>query len=735
MMTIEQNPSLTAVSKETSKYSETILNEYVGLVMLTNFLKVGNRPKRKDNLMAQILLSYTLLAILSWAASVFAYIWVLPNDPAAIGCLIGLSTSIVAIGFLKLRVNIRLCEIYVIATSIFSLTIVAYSLGGTTSVTGYWLLLAIIGGYLLLKRRGGLVTTAVVILCFITMTLVEHYLSISTHYFEFPIDDIRYKSFYTTNLIGFICVFSLFLSIFDKKVSAAYDKVNLINAAVEKKNQHIEAILSSISTGIFSIDEKGIVQTECSRYLLQQFSEEKVIKNHYIDAIFKYSNLSRDQIKMMDTILMSSIGENLMQFFANETNLPQNMVLTLQGQEYLTEITYDPLLHDEIIRGILINIKDVTAQRELQKMSRLRERQSEKVAKLAMLPVLQVKAFLRSAESQIDEISLYTAAPHPTGDRSKMLRALHTLKGNVRAIGLLDIAELAHIAEDSFANSNQAPPDGQASLQALIVAIEEYRDLARDYLGLATRSDDQSFDYLELRAEIAAVDAYYAQDATKMPPPLAKLLGKIKYSSYPPLADYLKSRSEDLSDIAEDLKKPKPHFSVSGAEVSLSSEAMLGLQGALNHILKNSLDHGIEAPEKRAALGKPESGSIVMTVEQNETNLHLVIRDDGSGLNLSRIAAKAMNSGIRVDEADERAVAMLIFRDQLSTKTSVTQTSGRGVGMAAVKEAMENLGGSILIDLDQDSGAQFRSFSLHLIFPQHHWTNLEADFNTVKMSA
>jgi two-component system chemotaxis sensor kinase CheA len=119
------------------------------------------------------------------------------------------------------------------------------------------------------------------------------------------------------------------------------------------------------------------------------------------------------------------------------------------------------------------------------------------------------------------------------------------------------------------------------------------------------------------------------------------------------------------------------------------------------HLFRNAVDHGIEMPEERLQKGKPEQGRIRLDAELLPEGLKLIIGDDGRGLALSKLRQKGIEKGlIQPDESDPQKIAELIFASGFSTATTVTEVSGRGVGMDAVRCFLEEKGGSIHIQLD-----------------------------------
>ncbi|MCM2281414.1 MAG: ATP-binding protein [Bdellovibrionaceae bacterium] len=153
-----------------------------------------------------------------------------------------------------------------------------------------------------------------------------------------------------------------------------------------------------------------------------------------------------------------------------------------------------------------------------------------------------------------------------------------------------------------------------------------------------------------------------------------------------------------VKDLAKRLEK-QVEFRITGEDIYVRREITYGLRDALVHIIRNSLDHGVEKPEDRIRNGKPPVAVIEIGCRHRQDGYDLVIRDDGKGINVDRIIEKAVASGLTTAEAAAKmSVAEkidFIFVPNLSTKDEVTAISGRGVGMDAVRETIQKMGGQV----------------------------------------
>jgi len=162
-----------------------------------------------------------------------------------------------------------------------------------------------------------------------------------------------------------------------------------------------------------------------------------------------------------------------------------------------------------------------------------------------------------------------------------------------------------------------------------------------------------------------------------------------------------------VRDISKKLGK-KVEFKHYGDNVEIDKAMIEGLTDPLMHIIRNSLDHGLETPDVRVANDKSEIGSIIISAEQANGQMIITIEDDGKGIDCDKVALKALDQG-QIDEnqynsMNDNEKAMLVFGAGVSTAEEVTSISGRGVGMDVVKTNIHKLGGALKLDTNIGEG-------------------------------
>ncbi len=142
----------------------------------------------------------------------------------------------------------------------------------------------------------------------------------------------------------------------------------------------------------------------------------------------------------------------------------------------------------------------------------------------------------------------------------------------------------------------------------------------------------------------------------------------------------------------------KVEFELEGEETEVDKTVIEQISDPLVHLLRNSLDHGLESPEERLAAGKPEKGRLKLSARHEEGEVWIIVEDDGRGLDREKILAKAIDKGLIEGDGSEmsdRAVYNLIFQPGFSTAEKITDISGRGVGMDVVRQNLEKIRGKI----------------------------------------
>lgn len=165
-----------------------------------------------------------------------------------------------------------------------------------------------------------------------------------------------------------------------------------------------------------------------------------------------------------------------------------------------------------------------------------------------------------------------------------------------------------------------------------------------------------------------------------------------------------------VRQLSRDLQK-KVNLEIIGAETELDRAVIDEIGDPLVHIIRNSLDHGIETPEVRKLEGKPEEGTVILKAYHSGNQVFIEIEDDGAGIHRDKVLKKALNNGGVSEQTaanlTDQQVYDLIFVPGFSTVDQISSVSGRGVGLDVVKNTIETLGGNVSVDSIEGSGSRF----------------------------
>ena len=173
--------------------------------------------------------------------------------------------------------------------------------------------------------------------------------------------------------------------------------------------------------------------------------------------------------------------------------------------------------------------------------------------------------------------------------------------------------------------------------------------------------------------------------------------------------------SERLYRVARQAAKElgkRVHMDIVGSETEVDRSLLEQMAGPFEHLVRNAIVHGLEAPAARAAAGKSDTGELRIEVRKEATEVVVIFADDGTGLDLERIRARAISAGlVSADrKLDERELMDLIFLPGLSTAREVTELAGRGIGMDVVREQAASLGGRVSVASEKGRGSRFTMY-------------------------
>jgi two-component system chemotaxis sensor kinase CheA len=253
-----------------------------------------------------------------------------------------------------------------------------------------------------------------------------------------------------------------------------------------------------------------------------------------------------------------------------------------------------------------------------------------------------------------------------------------------------------------------------------IAAVETIRKNAKSGAGNIRVSSERLDDLMNLVSELVTTQARLALFSDKnasgelnaISENIEKITRRLRDNAFTmtliPLESIVVRFQRLVSDLSKELNK-EVEFKAEGMDTKIDKSIMEKLTDPILHLLRNSIDHGIESKEQRALAGKSEKGCVQLKSYYSGANVIIEISDDGAGLNLARIKEKAIKQGLIEAHAQlsERELTELIFVPGFSTAAAVTGVSGRGVGMDVVKRNITDIRGEIEITTVAGKGTTF----------------------------
>lgn len=327
--------------------------------------------------------------------------------------------------------------------------------------------------------------------------------------------------------------------------------------------------------------------------------------------------------------------------------------------------------------------------------------ESETVALLAPVATEEVAAretvriAVAKLESMLLESEEMLVAKLNAGQRVADLQELTGHFGTWRKAWLAIEPDASRLRQ----SSSGAPADGPSRSAQGLKQLLDFFDWSLDYI-----------EKVESRTE--ALSRTAEQDHHAVGKRVDDLLEDAKQLLLLPFAAVSTGLPKLVRDLCRDQGK-QADLSIQGEDVEIDKRILEEMKDPLVHLLRNCIDHGIEVPAERVRRGKPARAAITLSVSQISGNkVELLLSDDGAGIDVLKVKASAISQGlISAEEADglsESEALALVFRSEVSTSPMITQLSGRGLGLAIVREKTEKLNGEVLVESRPGMGAAFR---------------------------
>lgn len=443
------------------------------------------------------------------------------------------------------------------------------------------------------------------------------------------------------------------------------------------RNLELRAVLDNVGQALFTVDLDGKVSRERSAALDRWFPEAAPGTSLW-SALEPSDPVAAGWLRLG----WEELRDDVLPRELVLEQLPKQVVAS--GRQYAFE--YRPIEGDRGLEKVLVVASDVTENNERAR------REAEQQDQLAMFEHAMADPI--GFEEFFNESARLVETARTSADAAEVLRALHTLKGNAAMYGLELVARTCHELEGQLVDTGTP-----LTASDKLTLGEIWESLAQRYRRLTGGSQRER---LELtRGELQAL-----RHAVRTESSSAELLRLLRQLEREPAERRLARVTEQVQSIARRLGKGDVVVQTTSNGARLDPERWSSFWAAFVHVLRNAIDHGIEPPDERRALGKPERGEVRLSIEHTGSEIVVEIRDDGRGVDWERLRARALERGmVAQTQADLEKV---LLRGQISTKTSVSAVSGRGAGVAAVHAACVALGGNVRVTSNPGRGTTFR---------------------------
>ena len=522
-----------------------------------------------------------------------------------------------------------------------------------------------------------------------------------------------------------IAAFVIFCAVFDRtreKEKRQSDKINKLNTNLQQINKDLEqivddrtkdikSIMSHVPIGIVLLSSDTLnIKNLYSSQMQILFKDFEMNGASIIKLFDEYFNLTIHEKFNMKSILSASIGQHSLNFEANASHLPSELE-SIDGRYF--RITWSVIECDEmVVERIIVTIDDITLAKNLENKYKNSSEEMIIVEEILDNEDITISSFFH-AMNRYSKQNMSIIESKDLSRTSLIFANLHTAKGISGSLGFKRLSESLHIAEQEISEICQNP-----NLDSINLFNEVHKNVMNifdKYHSVYTKKIGKSLNpMLSIDLDIADAIARVLEESTIN----EKLLDIISI----PMEKFCTDLLSDRFRLAKDLCKlaPKIHL-VCEKHINRSTASFI--QQIFTHLLRNSMDHGIEDEKTRITSGKPPVATLFLKAKVHDGLYTLEFWDDGAGLNLERLRNIAIAKSLLTQRSgvSDEFLANMIFDQGFSTANRVTDISGRGVGMGAVKSFLEEAGGKLYIVLGERNGDHI-SFKIKMEVPDQFST-------------
>ncbi|MDE1184764.1 ATP-binding protein [Paraburkholderia sp.] len=519
------------------------------------------------------------------------------------------------------------------------------------------------------------------------------------------------------------------------------EKIEHSSLQLKQKTADIQAMLQNMQQGILTVVDGGRVHPEYSAYLEAIFERRDIAGRALLDLVFEGTDLGSDALSQVDAALHACLGEDSMNFEFNQHLLVNEISKTMpDGRVKTLDLSWSAITDEaDVVVRLMLCVRDVTELRALAAEAGEQRRRLEMIGEILAVSEDKFHHFVESATGFISaNEKIIRQHPQVNHDAvAELFRNMHTVKGNARTYSLQHLTSIVHETEQRYDALRQSDNHDLWDQRLLIEDLERVKAALESYTtinevslgrkasargGVAGNADRYlMIDRQLIQEHLHLLEGADPHDVTALLTMRETLSRSLRLLGTETLDHALSGVTGSLPSLAAELGKAAPRVTITDNGYRVRPQAGATLRNVFMHLLRNSMDHGIEAPEERIAGGKAAAGAIGLEMGVDEHALQITVSDDGRGLALAKIREVAIARGWLDADAhvSDEAIAELIFRPGFSTAQNVSEVSGRGVGMDAVRDFLKRENGRIELRFTDDhQGAAFRHFQTIVSLPE-----------------
>jgi PAS domain-containing protein len=472
-------------------------------------------------------------------------------------------------------------------------------------------------------------------------------------------------------------------------------------------------IFSVIPLGVLTIDRQKNVEWPYSAYSEILLGRRPLRGMSAEQAIFEYSlpHLTRAQRDGVQ-IFLGQIGADEQWYDMAKDQFPKEIRVGDPGSKTATSwrgLTYNPIIRDGVVEKVLIVVEDITERVRLRKELAFKISKEDKLAQTIVDLQDTDPMFLASC---LEDLDIYLLEIHKlqsqSGSARTICNALHGIKGVARTVNLRSFKEFIHEIESRILEgAPRHDSELTAAMRVDLASVEaEWRDLRRFIAAYKSSTGPESPDVVRSQSHIPAlikkreeIEFIAKRLSSAAPEAMAadfeELLGKIRTIGRIPFSSLEPKISAFFYQTMRKLNK-RAKLTCDWSSAEIDKDTGPAACEIFYHLLTNALDHGIEGSEFRADCKKPPEAIVTVRAIVRSDRVDFSVEDDGKGIDTQTLTVKAIAMGVLKPDSkmSETEVWNLALITGMSTAETVSDTSGRGIGLAAVDERVKRLGGN-----------------------------------------